>query len=274
MRGVRVKYSKEVVADLIEKGYTLKMLGDLYNVPSSSVGRALKKLGIKYNLQTRKISKVEDFFKEIDTELKAYLLGFFTADGCVYDNSRFGLCISAQDEYIVELFKQSIAPDSFVKRLQNSKGAKNRQPQLTLRISSTVVVSDLAKYGVKPRKTWSCIRLPKLDEDLTWHYIRGYFDGNGHLGIRKCGKYNTLRINLTMGGSCLLQDIQTFVKAGRLYQPKNKNYWKLDIENIVECRDLLYKMYKNATYKLPRKYSKFLQANTEVIAQSKKCATP
>jgi hypothetical protein len=271
MKGKKPNYNLETITELIKQGYTLKMLGEKYKVASSSVGRALRKIGLPYNLQVRKISKNEDFFEEINSELKAYLLGFFVADGCIYDKSRFGLCIAEQDSWIVDLFKNSIAPDSLVKITHNTKGAKNRQKQLFLRISSEKIVMSLSKYGVKPRKTWSAIKVPCLSESLKWHFIRGYFDGDGHLGIRKA-KYNTCRINFCNGDKTILEDIQNFTGLGRLYQPKNKKYWKLDIENIINCKTFLDSMYYNSVYKLPRKFKKYQLVNAEVFAVSKKTA--
>lgn len=271
MKGKNPNYDIETITELVKQGYTLKMLGDKYNVAPSSVGRALRKLGVSYNLQTRRISKKEDFFEEINTELKAYLLGFFVADGCVYDKSRIGLCIAKQDEWIIELFKNSIAPDSIIKQIHNTKGALNRQQQLIIRISSEKIVKDLSKFNIIPRKTWEPINLPEFSEELKWHFIRGYFDGDGHLGIRKA-KYNTCRIGFCNGNKVILEDIYNFTKVGRLYQPNSKKYWKYDIENIKDCYIFLEKMYNNATYKLPRKFEKYQLVNTEVFAISKSFA--
>lgn len=263
-------YKKETIQELNNQGFTLKMLGEYYNVCSSSVGRALRKLGIEYNLQVRKIEKDHTIFSNIDSEIKAYLLGFFVADGCIYDKNRFGLCIAEQDLYIINLFKNTIAPDSFVKITNNTKGAKNRQRQLFLRISSEEIVKDLSKYGIVERKTFKPIDLPNLTEDLKWHFIRGYFDGDGHLGIRDIKGYKTCRIGLANGDKKILEDIQKFTGKGKLSY--RKNCWRLDIENIVDCKDFLDKMYNNSNYSLPRKYNKFLVVNAEVFAVSKKIA--
>lgn len=270
-KGHRPKYNFETISLLIKQGKNLQELGEIYNVCSSSMGRVLRKANVEYNLLTRKIEKNINFFENISTEIQAYLLGFFVADGCVYNKNRIGICIAEQDEYIVNLFKSSIAPDSLIKRIHNIKGAKNRQIQLFLRISSEKLVSDLKVFGVEERKTFKPITLPSLKNNLKWHFIRGYFDGDGHLGRRvtKSG-YDVCRISLSNGDETLLKDIQQFTGVGAIR--KQGNCSRLDIENLRDCKTFLNGIYKDANFCLPRKFNKYLEVNAEVFANSKKTA--
>lgn len=270
MKGIKPDYNLETIKEFVKQGFTLKNFGDYYKVAPSSISRAFRKMGIIFNLQVRKISKINNIFNVIDSELKAYLLGFFAADGCVYDKFRFGLCIAEQDRYIINLFRDSIAPDSYVKESQNNKGAKNRQKQLFLRISSEEIVSDFKKYGLEERKTYKPFLIPEISEDLKWHFIRGYFDGDGHLGIRTMTKYKTCRVCFSNGSKEILESIQKFTGKGKL--ASRKSHWRLDIENILDCKEFLDKMFNNCHYMLPRKYNKYLLVNAEVFAKSKKIA--
>ena len=58
----------------------------------------------------------DDFFLEIDCELKAYLLDFFLADGYVRMNARcknsfhFGIALMKRDEYVIQWFHDFICP--------------------------------------------------------------------------------------------------------------------------------------------------------------------
>lgn len=58
----------------------------------------------------------DDFFLKIDCELKAYLLGFFLADGYVRMNARcknsfhFGIALMKRDEYVIQWFHDFICP--------------------------------------------------------------------------------------------------------------------------------------------------------------------
>ena len=54
----------------------------------------------------KKINKNEEYFNVIDSEKKAYLLGYFLADGCVTNPSNgkkcISMCLQEQDKYILE----------------------------------------------------------------------------------------------------------------------------------------------------------------------------
>ena len=63
-----------------------------------------------YNLKIKnmgkKLTKNEDYFNVIDSELKAYLLGYFLADGCITNptkgNKCISMCLQEKDRYILE----------------------------------------------------------------------------------------------------------------------------------------------------------------------------
>lgn len=64
----------------------------------------------------RKYNVNDDFFKNIDSEIKAYLLGFFLADGtyglgarCT-KSYRFQVTLQEEDLEIISLFKEFIVP--------------------------------------------------------------------------------------------------------------------------------------------------------------------
>ena len=58
MKGIQPEFNLEIIGELVKSGATLKDLGKQYNVAPSSIGRAFRKLGITYNLQVRKIEKI------------------------------------------------------------------------------------------------------------------------------------------------------------------------------------------------------------------------
>lgn len=264
MKGKRPDYNFDIIKELIKQGKTTKDISKIYNINKSSLSRVLKKENIYFKGQ-RFIKTNHDFFENIDSEIKAYLLGFFVADGCVYDNSRFGLCIAEQDEYIVNLFAKYISPLSFIKKTHNIKGALNRQPQLFLRISSKKIVNDLKKLGIENRKTYKPIHIPNIPNNLKLSFIRGYFDGDGHFRMTYITKYKSCRVTLTNGDRTILDDIQKFFNFGKVRN--YGNYYTYNIDNKKESLLFMNSIYKDCNFMLPRKFNKFILINTELNSE-------
>ena len=57
------------------------------------------------------------FFKDIQTEIQAYLLGFFIADGNIEAKRKcFRIQLNENDEEIINLYKEYIGPESRIFR--------------------------------------------------------------------------------------------------------------------------------------------------------------
>ena len=72
--------AKEVLRLNREEGLNLRKISEIVNIPERRLGELCK----LYNLDVKRnfIYKVVDtFFDNIDCEIKAYLLGYFIADG-------------------------------------------------------------------------------------------------------------------------------------------------------------------------------------------------
>jgi len=267
MKGVKPNYTKESLIDLVNAGKTVKEIAAVYEVCSSSIGRAMRKMDITYNLQVRKIDKDHNFFETIDSEIKAYLLGFLIADGCVYDKNRFGLCITEDDGEIIKYFVDFIAPTSLVKKIHNTKGAVARRPQLFLRIGSEKIVKDLAKYGVVPRKTYKPIKLPNISDELVWHVIRGIFDGDGCVSYHdNHGLKNLRRINIVNGDPTIIYSIRDFLlsKGIKCTTSDRGSCFTLNIDSQEHIFNFGTNIYKNSNFYLKRKFTKFDLGNTEL----------
>lgn len=129
----------------------------------------------------------ENYFESIDTEDKAYWLGFIAADGCVYtfkrsqssptSPARRKLSIQLQDSDASHLQKFLDCMNS-----RHSVYHLNRFSTETktacISIQSEKLCEDLKKYGIVERKT-HILEPYILPNDLAKHYWRGYIDGDG-----------------------------------------------------------------------------------------------
>ena len=126
--------------------------------------------------QRRIYSINEHILDNIDTEEKAYFLGFFAADGCVSKNKH------KQDTITFSLLKEdSYIPEKFYKLFGTNKEVKIYDKYAYFEISSDYLCNKIYDLGFTPRKTYSNTICLLEDDKLMKHFIRGYFDGDGSI---------------------------------------------------------------------------------------------
>lgn len=214
----------------------------------------------------------DNYFDIINTEQKAYLLGFIIADGYLSKEHRICLNNSIDDISILKLFKQEIAPDSKIIFSNKQKGAKFRKEQGTIRITSHHMYETLTKvYNIIENKTQNKdfkMNLDLIPNDLLNHFIRGFFDGDGSVSFYKTN--NTIFFNFSFVFNSKLFAKQVgnlFEKQFNIksvyYDHKGKtcdyysmrfNYNQKRTEKIKEIYEWLY---KDSTIYLDRKKIKF-----------------
>jgi len=122
----------------------------------------------------------ENYFETIDSEDKAYFLGFIFADGCITNDVkkyRYQLTIKlhSKDFSILERFIKSI--DGKMDVWKNKK-----REMCEVFLSGKKIINDLETLGVVQNKTF-LVKYPQIDEKFERHFLRGYFDGDGCIRI-------------------------------------------------------------------------------------------
>ena len=203
-----------------------------------------------HDCATRKYNFNENYFANIDTEQKAYWLGFLFADGNVYKNV-MTLKLSNLDKSHLELFREHIRSEHKIYNIDNIFSS--------ISISNKKLTKNLISAGCVRKKSL-IIEFPLLPNYLVRHFIRGVFDGDGCISfIRKNSKHK--RWNMVSGSQKFINSIQEILEkeiCHKLTVYKNKNTYALvsSKKNIVES--IFNFMYKDATVYLDRKYQKFL----------------
>jgi len=190
----------------------------------------------------------DDFFKEINSKEKAYILGFIGSDGHI-GKTGVSFNIHSKDKYILETIKNIISPELKVKSL------KNLGLISTLYIPSKQIVDDLKKI-FKLRNTsekFKEIRLPEIPKEFLYDFLRGYFDGDGC--IRKPTIYKrTLDCSICSSSQIMLKQIQEKVDIPSTING-NAIYWYSN-----NALDFLGKLYDNEeNLFLIRKKNRYLQ---------------
>lgn len=282
------KFNAEQILKLNQSGLNLKQISEIIDIPTRRLGEMCKQFNLDIKRNTKNVN--ETFFDNLDSEIKFYLLGYFIADGCmikeakkrdgeIYSYSyRFTLLVSIDDLEVIKYFNKYICPNSIIKIVNNTKGAKNRKQQVSLRWVSRHMFETLESYNIHPRKTYdSEFQLPEniLNHKYTYHLIRGLVDGDGHINNRKNGRYISICVNSENFGNQILQFFQNTFKTLTInrckrHYGKTTDWWTVDLfggrKLISEYRE---KMYSNSNFYLTRKYD-----NTEVISETKESETP
>jgi hypothetical protein len=177
-------------------GMSLSWISRKTNIPVGKI-EYLRELGVL--VKTRNRTKKDlfcnyRFFQKIDTEEKAYWLGFIYADGSVSDKGSLSINLSTKDRWHLEKFKKHISAEHPVRdgshiRKENKKMKMKAGIQYysAICIHSGEMGEDLNKVGVFPRKSLS-LDFPtneQVPEELLNHFIRGYLDGDGYVCYRE-----------------------------------------------------------------------------------------
>lgn len=121
----------------------------------------------------------ENVFEKIDSEEKAYWLGFLMADGYIksFDNwtSRLGLTLGIKDRKHGMRFRQFLKTNCALYVGKRS---------CVIRVSSNKLVRDLAKYAITSKKTKEA-EIKNIPEKYYRHFIRGVIDGDGCIQHRR-----------------------------------------------------------------------------------------
>ncbi len=215
------------------------------------------------------------YFNKIDTEAKAYILGYTIADGCVYIGNSKRLCFmnSMEDISTIELIRNEISPTTIIYSRHNNKGALVRKEQSSLRIASNELCEVLInKYNIRPNKTKHDtfeFDFNLIEGKLVHHFIRGYFDGDGSVSFhlkdkRICFDFSYVCNSLlfTKQIACIFETL--FKIRAVIYEKEGKTckYYLLRFDysrNRTVIIEQIYKwLYDDATYFLERKKQKFI----------------
>lgn len=236
-------------------------------IPLQTMYYYIRKLG--YNKPRRIHCFNEDYFHNVNSQNKAYILGFIMADGCVCKSTedkqnpdRLIINISHKDKCILEFIKEELGCDYIIKDyIPTNTYAINMMSSLT--INSTKMCNDLMNLGIIPNKT-GYESFPNIRTNLKRHFIRGFLDGDGWV-TNSSG--NTFTIGF-ISNSELLHDIKSILKECLDLQStasitedsrenkKNKNIFYLQYSRKEDVQKLKHFLYHKANFYLSRKYSK------------------
>lgn len=268
-------YTEEQIVNLYKTGIKRDQLVNITGMSISKLYRILKKNGAirkqtSVSNNVKKYSLDETFFDVIDTEEKAYFLGFLYADG--YNNTKtYGVALTLQSEDVDILYKflsclKTDRPLRYVKREQGSKC----KDIYTLYIGNKYFSTKLSEQGCVKAKSL-ILKFPEetiLPKILYSHFIRGYFDGDGSINLKSSSKGVNGCFSI-VGSSDFIKKLSNILeKDCNLPPARFYKYTKavtMNYSGKLNCNLFKNYIYKNATVFLKRKKVKFFQV-TEPIS--------
>lgn len=192
----------------------------------------------------------ETFFEILNTEAKGYFYGFLASDGNISKTTnRISFCINTKDKYILEILKLQIGSLNAVRDYINEDQRNGNEYLTTIfQFSSFKIKNDLLKLGMGIDKSIN-FDIPKINDNIMWHFIRGLIDGDGHISHEKT------RINLIATKTCL-DSILVFCKKYDIIWSKpyqDKTIWKMQITTKNSTNKFIHHLYKDANIFLNRK---------------------
>lgn len=258
----RLRLSSAIICQRYVAGETTYELASAFDCSDVTIGNILRRNKITtrpFTLAGRKYACDHSFFDRIDSEPKAYWLGFIAADGCIVKTKWSPvllITLSQVDLAHLEAFRDAIGSNQPV-RIEAGRGSYGG-PKARFGVTSSQLVAGLQRHGITYHKTASHA-WPALPEHLIRHYLRGYFDGDGC--FTRSGTSN-LVFDLT-GSFPFITATQEFMSE-TLDLRKNKIYPHSLSKLVCSIRwagesqitKIAHYFYTDATIYLPRKRTK------------------
>lgn len=264
------KVSEEKQQQIIEaykNNMSMRQIEKEFGVTRTTVSKFLENKGIKTTKGNhyRKYFHQEDFFENIDTEEKAYWLGFMFADGYItnkrfgYGQDMFGITISIDDEQHLKKFKEHIKATNPI-LYDNSKAGKK---QCKILMTSQKTVDDLISHGCYKHKSLILEPPKNIDNKYLPHFIRGFFDGDGSIIKTHTPGRNYIteeyaygvQITSTENIVCWLKEYFGF---GNIYKERRReSTYYFSFGGRLQLQKFYHQLYDNATIYLERKYNRF-----------------
>lgn len=177
----------------------------------------------------RKYTFNYNYFNSIDSEYKAYWLGFLYADGSLSEErNTLSISLAESDRQHLYKFAKSIDLDRPINKTSDTPRTPNSQLIYKIEVTHNNIKEDLIKLGCMGNKTFK-LKFPnttQVPEHLIRHFIRGYFDGDGSIWFHYSKKFPNMRPTFSFG----------IVGTENIINHINKILIELNIHGLVSIR--------------------------------------
>jgi hypothetical protein len=258
---------EDMICEQYLQGKSSVMLQKEYKISPDTVLKLVRSRGYTPRTFTEAYTKYtfnHNFFENIDTEAKAYFLGFMVADGHV-GTKEVILDLGTKDRHIIEEFVTSIEGNNKIADKQCKSNFNTIEKPICymsrLNLRSDKMIADLNNLGLTRNKTYDVI-IPKVKKELERHFWRGVMDGDGYVSVH--GKiYTTLEVGIC-GHINTVTAFSEFLKRNNIKSTKifpDHSIFAVRVSGSKYALKFLDLIYKDSDPKLclKRKHEKYLE---------------
>ena len=262
---------KDLVVKLYNECGSAPKVGRAFGVGNHVIEKILKERNIERTGAGRRSYQVNEYyFDEIDTSNKAYILGFFYADGSNVKSKRtISMSLEEKDKDILERIRNEIGSERPLEFLDYSNKHDFRytyKNQYRLLLFSAHMCNVLESIGMVPNKSLVA-DFPTLPSELVRHFVRGLFDGDGSVYRHKYKNRNSYQHTLTITSTLsLCEKLVNVVESAldincHIYDASNHNGITkvFTISGKNQIKKFMDWIYDGSDLKLQRKYDRYIQ---------------
>lgn len=240
---------KEKIIKMYLDGFSMVKIAEKFRRSRIILSKIIKNANIEIRnsaFYTQQYRLNENFFETIDTEAKAYWLGFITADGNMY-NGAMSLALKKSDKRHLEKFLENLESDYPIRPMKNNE---------RVIVSNNKIYKDLKKLGVHENKSFTVKPCELIPEHLKRHYYRGLIDGDGSIYAHSKNSKESFYISL-VGSKYIVKSFANFISS------------KIKTKAKAKQRRNIYAVYYGGNY-IVKQIVKLLYSNSNIYLDRKK----
>lgn len=206
-----------------------------------------KILNLGENNPNKKYNFDQNFFKQIDTEFKAWFLGWIASDGSISNDGKITIAIDKMDLDVLKKIQKEFCSEIPIKHKKNTS-------LIYYTFCSKTIVQDLMNLLKLDRcKKANILSFPDIPENLNLHFLRGYFEGDGTIH-KPTQTHRTPYCNIVSNSDKMLMDIKEKCECNSKINLNNHSISWSGVNGL----DFLGKIYENCKFYMTRKHQGYL----------------
>lgn len=206
---------------------------------------------------------LNNLFFDFFNKRSCYWAGFIAADGNLFKNQKKGIYkvsihLNKKDIYHLEKFKNDL-------QLNNKIYVDDKSAHLQI-YNKYLFYSLINNFNLCEKKSFVLGPPVKMPNEFVFDYIRGYFDGDGHIGYNGS---TYLNFNLVSASFKIIEWMFNILRENKLIEGqkiyRKKNCFVIDVNNY-KAINIFKKIYETSSdeTRLERKFNCFVDFNNKI----------